>query len=137
MNGTKHHGNSPERSPAILVFDSFTSGLLLGVRGAGLMTRQMLYQAGDYNIDLSIDYVEQTQAINVIGQTMPRDADLSAVVGADVELRQGSTVAFGAKTNEFGEFIIDGIPEGTYDLRITLKAEEIDIAQFDAVVCAH
>lgn len=125
--------NRLEQIPAILLVDSFAAGLLPGFRGAGPMTRQMLYRAGEYDIDVSIDYVEPAQAIDIMGQAMPLRADFGSVVGADVKLLNASCAAFGTKTNEFGEFILDGVPEGIYDLKIQLKDQELGIVGLRAV----
>ena len=119
---------------ALLVVDSFAEERLLGFRGTGLMSRQMLYRAGEYDIDLSIDYDESSQSVAIIGQSMPLRKDLATVAGAHVELLRGSHVACATKMNEFGEFILDGIPEEIYDLRIALKDEEIKIAGLQAIV---
>lgn len=124
----------PERIPAVLLFDSsgetFALGgpLLSGIRGARPMYRKLLYRAGDYYIDLSLDYVEPERVIDIMGQTVPSRKDTSSIVDAHITLRQGSTVMFHTQTNEFGEFIIDGVPRGAYDLSITLMAEEIEIS---------
>jgi len=119
---------------ALLVIDSFAEERLLGFRGTGLMSRQMLYRAGDYDIDLSIDYDESSQSVAIIGQSMPLKKDLATVAGAHVELLRGSHVACATQMNEFGEFILEGVPEEVYDLRIALKDEEIKIAGLQAIV---
>jgi hypothetical protein len=97
------------------------------------MPRQMLYQAGNYNINLSLDYVEQSPAINLIGQPTPLHANLPAVAGADVELLKESLVVHTTTCNEFGAFIFNQIPDGIYDLRITLAEVELDILGLEAV----
>lgn len=116
-----------ERLPAWLVSDSFADGRLLGFRGAGPQSRQMLYRAGQYDIDLSLDYVEPTRAIDLMGQTLPLGGDLQEVAGADVRLLNPFLVA-STRTNEYGEFIIEGLADGRYDLQIQLNGQQIDIA---------
>jgi hypothetical protein len=56
---------------------------------------------------------------------------LATVAGADVELLKESVIAHATKANEFGAFILDGLQQGTYDLRIVLEDEEIDIVGLD------
>jgi hypothetical protein len=126
-----------KRIPGILVVDSFADGQLLGFRGARSMSRQMLYRAGDYDVDLSIDYTEQTQRVDIIGQPMPRNADLNAVAEARVTLLRESKVAHGTQTNGFGEFIIGGIQEGVYDLQIEVQGGQIDLIGLNAIFCAN
>jgi hypothetical protein len=122
-----------EYVPALLVGDSFAGGRLLGFRGTGLMSRQILYRAGNYDVDLSLDYIEPARTIDLMGQTMPLGGDLSAVAEADVQLLSQSLVAVDTRTNEFGEFIIEGVSQGLYDLRIKLNDQQIDIAGLNTV----
>ena len=97
------------------------------------MPRQILYRAGDYDINLALNYVDQTKSIGMMGQSVPLNADLDMVAEAEVELLMDSTVRCATRTNEFGAFMLDGIPEGIYDLRIKMKGEEIGIARFHAI----
>ncbi|MBI3949917.1 MAG: hypothetical protein HY314_05630 [Acidobacteria bacterium] len=129
---TKPHESGLKQVPAILLVDSFTGGLLVQFRGIGPVSRQMLYRAGNYDIDLSIDYIERTRAIDIIGQAMPLTADADIIAAADIELLKGSTVAFDTQTNEFGEFILSGIPQGIYDLGITLKDKQLHLVRINA-----
>jgi hypothetical protein len=129
----KSSSSAAERTPAILVVDSLAEGRLLGFRGAGPQSRQMLYRAGNYDIDLSLDFVEQTQSVDIMGQPMPVNADISTVVGAQVKLMDGAKVVVGTQTNEFGEFIIDGVREGLYQLEIEFEDKQIDIVGLNTI----
>lgn len=135
-NKTKPRENGLERVPAILLVDSFAQGPLIGFRSVGLMSRQMLYRAGHYDINLSLNYVERTHTIDIMGQPMPLRADLGRLAGADVELVKQASLAGATKSNEFGAFILSGVPEGIYDLRIR-KDEELDIVGLEAIVRPH
>lgn len=119
---------------AVLVVDSFAEGRLLGLRGTWPMSRQFLYRAGGYDIDLSVDYIEAKDAVDIIGQSMPITNDLRSVAHATVELVKASTLAHITQANVFGEFILDGVQEGVYDLRIRLKDEAIYIPDLPAIV---
>jgi hypothetical protein len=120
-----------------LLFDSGAESRLLGFRGAGPASRHLLYRAGPYDIDLSIDYVEPARLVDIIGQSMPPGLDLEAVANRDVELLRESALAFATKTNEFGEFILDGIREGVYDLKLKFKTEEVNIVDLKALSQEH
>lgn len=122
-----------ERLVGLLVVDSFAEGRLLGVRGGGPNTRHMLYRAGGYEIDLSIDFLEPSNTVEIIGQSMPPDGVTSSVAGSGVELVSGETIAASTHMNDFGEFILDGVSEGTYDLRISFPNAEVDIASLQAM----
>ncbi|HXF06443.1 MAG TPA: hypothetical protein VNM72_13655 [Blastocatellia bacterium] len=119
---------------AVLVVDSFAEGRLLGLRGTWPMSRQFLYRAGDYDVDLSVDYIEAKDAVDIIGQSMPITNDLRSVAHATVELVKASTLAHITQANVFGEFILDGVQEGVYDLRIRLKDQAIYIPDLPAIV---
>jgi hypothetical protein len=131
-------GGFLKRIMALLVIDSFAEERLLGFRGTGPMSRHMLYRAGDYDVDLLIDRSEQRQSVDIIGQCIPLSKNLTTVVEADVHLLKGVQMALATKINEFGEFILDGVQEGIYDLKISLKDEEInfqiEIAGLQAIV---
>jgi hypothetical protein len=123
--------------PAVLLFDSGAEGRLLGFRGAGLTSRHLLYRAGRYDIDLSIDFVGSAQLADIIGQPMPLGLDLETVANGDVELSKESTLVLATNTNEFGEFILDSIKEGVYDLKLKFKTDEIRIVGLKALAIEH
>ncbi len=125
---------SQQATLALLVVDSFAEGRLLGLRGSWPMSRQFLYRAGSYDIDLSVDYIEVADAVDIIGQSMPLTNDLRSVAHATVELVKASALAHITQANVFGEFILDGVREGIYDLRIRLKDQEIYIPDLPAIV---
>lgn len=129
--------NSRQAIPAVLLLDSGTEGRLLGLRGAGPASRHLLYRAGRYDIDLSIDYVEPARLVDIIGQSMPVGLDLDTVANGDVELFHEATLALATKTNEFGEFILDGLREGVYDLKLKLQTDEIHIVGLKALAGEH
>lgn len=128
--------NGVKRIPAILLVDSFDEEPLSGVRNTQSTSRQMIYQAGDHQISLSIDYLrfpnEPTEAVAIMGQTMSLDG-----AETDIELLKEANVVGATKSDEFGVFVLEGIPEGIYNLRIKSKAVELDIAQLDATVRPH
>jgi len=155
-----------ERIPALLLVDSFAEGPLLGFRSVGSLSRQMVYRAGAYNVNLSINSAEQTHAVDIMGQPMPLSADVGMLAGAEVELVQhrmgewekgsvGERESKSApsplhpftpsptlslcttKSNEFGAFILTRIPEGVYDLRIKLTEAELDVIGLHAVMRPH
>jgi hypothetical protein len=134
---TQRREPRPERLPAFLLVDSFAEGPLMGFRSAGAMSRQMLYRAGPYNINLSMSCLEPSRAIDVMGQPMPLNASLEAVAGADVELLNAFGIAGATRSNEFGAFILGGVAEGIYDLRITLTDEELDIIGLNILLRPH
>ncbi len=95
-----------ERSPGLIevVFDSFAQPLLAGARSAGRATRQMVYRADPYQIDLQIEARPETNRLAVTGQLL--DMSQPEVVGHAVPVvlsnRHGHVVR--TVTNQYGEF---------------------------------
>ncbi len=128
-------GDEPARSvTAFLVADSFTAGRLAGFRGSGPVSRQILYRTDGYDIVLSMAYIERAKSLDIMGQLMPMCSDSTTLQGARVELLGESGITFGTGVNEFGEFIMEGVREGTYEMRIRVIEREIRIPAFVAVV---
>lgn len=105
-----------ERVLAMLRFDSLLQPLALGVRAGRAATRQVLFNANDWDIDLRISR-SGTQWI-VAGQV------LGPGEGGTVEL-QGPMVAVRTTMNELWEFALPPVPSGDYNLTLTLKNTEI------------
>jgi hypothetical protein len=87
-----------------VLFDSFSQPVLAGARSVGKETRQMLYRAEPYQIDVQIEAQLESNRLAVTGQLM--DARHPEIVGRDVLVtlsnRRGHLVK--TVTNQFGEF---------------------------------
>ena len=87
-----------------VLFDSFSQPALAGARSDGMETRQMLYRAEPYQIDVQIEAQPEGNRLVVTGQLM--DARNPEDVGHDVLVtlsnRRGHLVK--TVTNQFGEF---------------------------------
>lgn len=119
------------RTLGLLVADSFGQEILVGFRRLRRTSQQMLYRAGDYDIDLYLDYGEPTHDIQITGQVTPLSGRLETVAGAQVELSNPSGVVAATRANGFGAFLLDDVPERTYDLAITLKDEQLYIPDLE------
>ncbi len=91
----------------VLVFDDWTTAL--NERYAGMDSRQLLYRADGFDIDLRIEFVGE-QCI-VTGQVFPE------CPGAELTLCSERT-SVKASLNEMGEFTFDPVETGDYSLRI-------------------
>ena len=114
------------RVQAALVFDSL-AGLVadaLPARNAGgSATRQLLYAASPFDIDLLVSGTGPS--LSVTGQVLASGADdFEGVVGLRVELARDGRVSTTA-TSQFGEFLIEGVVPGVYDLRLVGGTREI------------
>lgn len=107
---------------AALNFDSTTLTPAYGVRSGQATARQMLYSAGDNDLDLRVQ--PSGEAWVVSGQV------LGECTGGRVELL-GSTaeVAAAAELNELCEFTLPAVTSGSYKLRLRLNDVEVEIPE--------
>jgi hypothetical protein len=107
---------------ARLVFDSFREPLPAGVRSTRSVSRQVLYRAGSYFIDLRLDATAATRRVSLVGQVVRRGADRASTRTATVSLVDGRTVLSHAPVNSFGEFQVDYDSKARVRLRVLLDA---------------
>lgn len=114
---------APKRSRGLvqLLFDSFAQPALAGVRSAGLGTRQMLYRADPYQVDIHVEAKPASNRLVVTGQLL--DISQPGTIGRDVQVtlsnRRGNSVL--AATNQFGEF--SGELENSGDLELSIPGQ--------------
>jgi hypothetical protein len=123
------------RIRAALVFDSL-AGLVpdaLPARNAASSpTRQLLYAASPFDIDLLISGAGPS--LSVTGQVLASGADdFEGVAGLLVELEHNGRVS-ATSTSEFGEFTIDDVAPGVYDLRLVGGTREIVLSSMPVSV---
>ena len=103
-----------------VLFDSFLQPLLAGARSSVQGTRQMLYRADPYQIDIQIEGKREANRLMVTGQLL--DVSSPGVVGRDVNItisnHRGNVIH--TITNQFGEF--RGEIENTGDLELSFPS---------------
>jgi len=108
-------------SLAQVLFDSFLQPMLAGARSSGQGTRQMLYRADPYQIDIQIEAKPEGNRLMVTGQLL--DVSSPGTVGRDVKItlsnHRGNVVH--TVTNQFGEF--RGEVENTGDLELSFPGQ--------------
>lgn len=113
-----------QRIIAALSFDSLQMSPAYGVRsGQVAAARQLLYSAGEYDVDLRVTQSGETWSVS--GQVLGQEC-----AGGQLELIGEVRVA-GAELNEQCEFTISSIPTGSYQLRLRLQGLEIEIPQLE------
>jgi len=90
-----------------LVFDSFTEPLPAGVRAQHRLSRQTLYEAGRYALDLRQERECDSGRISLVGQIADREAPGRNLAGVPVLLKSGKSVLARVVSNEFGEFQVE------------------------------
>ena len=103
-----------------VLFDSFLQPVFEGARSAGAGTRQMLYRADPFQIDVQVEAKHGGNRIVVTGQLL--DLSNPGIVGPEARIvlsnMQGHVV--NAVTNQFGEF--SGEIENSGDLQMTFAS---------------
>ena len=102
---------------AEVIFDSFRTPAVAGARSAGMQSRQMLFSANPFQIDVNIEAKPGESRLSVTGQLMDTSQPDSIARGIPVTLsnRRGQTIQ--TVTNNFGEF--HGEIENRGDLELT------------------
>jgi hypothetical protein len=105
-----------------VLFDSFQQPALAGARSVVIGTRQMLYRADPFQIDIQIEPKLGSNRLVITGQLL--DLSHPGVIGRDIQVtlsnHRGSTVL--AATNQFGEF--SGEVENSGDLELSIPGED-------------
>jgi hypothetical protein len=113
--------NTTQEEPRNLIevlFDSFLQPAVAGARSVVIGTRQMLYRADPYQIDIQIEPKPGSNRLVITGQLL--DLSYPGIIGRDIQVtlsnRRGNTVL--APTNQFGEF--SGEIENSGDLELSI-----------------
>jgi hypothetical protein len=117
----------PSQMSAVLVFDSLYRPEVAGIRSSALADRQLLYSAGGYSIDLQMAQAD-ISSVNLMGQILKEgEQGFDSVVGVMLQLVRNGAAAASATTDEVGEFRINGIIPGEYDLYFEGRGRRIVI----------
>lgn len=118
---TTNSGKHPRASRGVveLLFDSFLQPALAGTRSAAAGSRQMLYRADPYQIDIHVENKAGTNRLAIAGQILDISNPRLTAQGVQVVLSncRGNTVLL--STNDFGEFV--GELENSGDLELSIS----------------
>ncbi len=109
------------RLVAKLVFDSFREPALAGVRSQHRITRQALYEAGDYCVDLRMEREGGSANVVLVGQIANRNRPEQRVGHAPIFLMSGKEVLGRTVSNSSGEFQIEYQPRKSLHLRVPVS----------------
>src|SRR5712692_5141711 len=110
------------RIPTRLLYDSFREPLPAGVRTQQHLSRQALYQAGDYSLDLRLENESGTSRVTLVGQIQNRKQPGKRLGGVPALLFSGKQVLGQAVSNSLGEFQMEYAP--TKRLRLYLPVRQ-------------
>ncbi len=105
---------------ASLVYDSWTEPIP-ELRASALQDRHLIFEGDGLILDLLLKKQGGGACIHVGGQVLPADDNsLDSVSDLQVLMEQGSHRSY-THTNALGEFTFHTVPNGTFDLAITLN----------------
>jgi hypothetical protein len=117
---------------ARLVFDSNLQPVTVGLRGTAA-TRQFLYEAGDYVIDLRLDAKREMDRISLVGQVLNRAKTSGAAQGVLVRLLKGVLPVANTATNDFGEFQLEFDAGTDFSIAIGMDEENVIVLPLHGV----
>jgi hypothetical protein len=110
---------------ASLIFDTFEQPAFAGVRRVGMPPRQLLFRAGEVDVDVKVEAMEANDRITLVGQILSGSAKFCDNI--PVKLKTNQMVKFRTKTNLVGEFAFDEVPKDTYHLSVDLPEGQITL----------
>src|SRR2546430_3230945 len=110
---------------ASLVFDTYDQPMLAGVRRVGAPPRQLLFRAGDVDVDVKIESMEANDRITLVGQVLSNTDKFFD--NTPVKLESHGIVRYKTMTNFVGEFAFDEVPKDTYHLSVDLPEGQITL----------
>jgi hypothetical protein len=117
---------------ARLVFSSFAEPLREGIRSSEASTCHLLFEEGNWLLDVHLKPHAERRLVSVAGQILERslsapayDGHSVAVLCEKVELARGTT-------NEFGEFQLEFSPRDHMMLTVNLKGESLMVSALPA-----
>ncbi len=109
------------RVPARLLYDSFREPLPAGVRTQQHLSRQALYQAGDYSLDLRMENESGTSRVTLVGQIQNRKEHGKRLGRVPVLLVSGKQILAQAVSNSLGEFQMEYAPTQRLRLYVPVR----------------
>ena len=95
------------RATAKLLFDSQLAVATAGLRTLRSGPRKLLYENGDFLVDLQIAWSPDRERTFLVGQVMEVGIEAPHVAGLQVLLFREVTVLARTQTNQFGEFCLE------------------------------
>src|SRR3989442_13436181 len=109
------------RIPARLLYDSFREPLPAGLRTQQRLSRQYLYQAGDYSLDVRLENERGSPRVALVGQIQNRKQPGKRLGSVPVQLLSGKQVLAQATSNSLGEFQMEDEPSKHLRLYVPVR----------------
>lgn len=112
--------NLINRLAGLLIFDDWQPEFALNERLSFQDSRQLLYRAEDYNIDLRLNFAEEKCVVS--GQIFVEIIEKPAIVKIF-----NANFSLETSLNEYGEFEFPPLEQKNFDLQIVLDGKTIEI----------
>lgn len=110
---------------ARLTYDSSLDLQPAGARATRTSGRQMLYEAGDFCLDLRLDRERDSMQVTLVGQIANQKDFNFQTAGLPVVLLSGKTIITQTTSNEFGEFSLEYVPRQNMRLSVPMDTAGI------------
>lgn len=110
---------------ARLTYDSALDLQPAGARSSRAAGRQMLYEAGDFSLDLRVDRERDSMQVTLVGQIASQKDAKSQLANLPVELVSGKKIIAQTTSNEFGEFSLEYVPRRNMWLSVPMTSAGI------------
>jgi len=127
--GKESRRSAFQRLLATLSYDSANDPQPVGVRGTHQISRQVLFHAGDYSVDLRFEHEKGSSSMVLVGQIANQKAPDEVMANLPVILMTGKRELSRSISNSFGEFQMEYIPHTDLRLLVPLdeKGQELEV----------
>ncbi|HEX5433273.1 MAG TPA: hypothetical protein VFY05_03465 [Candidatus Angelobacter sp.] len=119
--GRESRRSALQRLWATLTYDSANDLQPAGVRGTHQISRQVLFHAGDYSVDLRFEHEKGSASMVLVGQIANQKTPEQLMSNLPVILLAGDRELSRSISNSFGEFQMEYVPDS--DLRLLVPLE--------------
>jgi len=105
------------------LFDSCNDPQPIGIRAGHQISRHVLFQAGDYSVDLRFEHERGASSMVMVGQIANRRIPEELMAHVPVILCSGNRELTRSLSNSFGEFQLEYTPQANLNLRVPLEAK--------------
>src|SRR5205085_3882112 len=112
-----------------LSYDSLDNPQPVGLRAGHQISRHVLFQAGDYSVDLRFEHERGSASMVMVGQIANRRLPEELMAHVPVILFSGNRELTRSLSNSFGEFQLEYTPQANLNLRVPLEArgQELEV----------
>lgn len=140
---TMFHLARPERVESLpirlarLVFSSFAEPLREGVRSSEASACHLLFEEGNWLLDLHVKPQAERHVVSLAGQILEREQSEPAYSGNTVAVMREKDELARTTTNEFGEFQLEFRPGGDLLLTVILEGKSVLVSALPGFTSGH